>query len=114
LCGDIEYAPQLPWPWLILAELGPMLLNIGLPLVNMRSRTEEGTTALSSFVQSGGYLLSGIGPPVVGYLHAATGSWTVPFWFLALAGLVAAVAGIVALRPAHIEDIETGMTAQQR
>jgi CP family cyanate transporter-like MFS transporter len=56
-----------------------MLLNIGLTLVNMRSRTEEGTTAPSSFVQSGGYLLSGVGPPVVGYPHAATGSWTVPF-----------------------------------
>jgi CP family cyanate transporter-like MFS transporter len=56
-----------------------MLLNVGLTLVNMRSRTEEGTTALSSFLQSGGYLPSGIGPPVVGSLHAATGSWTVPF-----------------------------------
>jgi cyanate permease len=76
--------------------------------------SEEGTTALSSFVQSGGYLLSSIGPPVVGYLHAAKGSWTVPFWSLALTGLVAAAAGIVVLRPVHIEDMETGMKAQQR
>ncbi|MGI4878916.1 MAG: MFS transporter [Janthinobacterium lividum] len=100
----LAYAPHLPWPWIILAGAGAMLLNVGLTLVNMRSRTEEGTTALSSFVQSGGYLIAGFGPIVVGYLHLAAGSWIVPCWFMASTGIVAALAAVVALRPVYIED----------
>ena len=59
---------------------------------------------MSSFVQSGGYLVAGIGPVAVGYLHVATGSWIAPCWFMAAAGLVAASAAIFALRPVFIED----------
>ena len=113
LCAGVlglAYAPHLPWVWIILAGLGAMLLNVGLTLVNMRSRTEEGTTSLSSFVQGAGYLLAGLGPFAVGHLHAATGSWVVPCWFMAAAGIVAAVAGIAAFRPVHIEDMDSART----
>ena len=63
-----------------------------------------GDDRLSSFVQSGGYLVAGIGPVAVGYLHVATVSWIAPCWFMAAAGLVAASAAIFALRPVFIED----------
>jgi CP family cyanate transporter-like MFS transporter len=81
-----------------------MFVPIGLTLVNMRSRTEDGTTALSSFVQSAGYLMAAIGPVLVGALHSMTGGWTVPCWFMALAGVVAGIAGVFAVRPVFIED----------
>lgn len=109
LCSGVlglAYAPHLPWLWIVLAGLGAMLLNIGLTLVNLRSRTEEGTTALSGFVQGAGYLVAAIGPAVAGSLHAATGSWIVPCWFMAAAGIMAALAGVAAFRPVHIEDME--------
>ena len=49
-----------------------------LVLIGLRSRTPEGTAALSGFTQSMGYLLAAIGPFGVGVLHDATGGWTVP------------------------------------
>jgi len=109
LCSGVlglGYAPHTPWPWIVLAGLGCMLLNIGLTLVNMRSRTQEGTTALSSFVQSGGYLLASAGPLIVGQLHAMNGSWVTACWFMAGVATVAGFAGVIAVRTVMIEDAD--------
>ena len=50
---------------------------IVLTLIGLRSRTPEGTAALSGFTQSTGYLIAAIGPFGVGILHELTGGWTV-------------------------------------
>ena len=92
------------WGWIVPAGLGLMCIPIGLTLINLRSRTEDGTTALSGFVQGVGYLLAAPGPLVVAQLHARTGEWTVAFGFLMATALVAAIAGAVAVRPRFIED----------
>lgn len=89
----LAYAPRFDWFWIVPAGLGAMFIPIGLTLINLRSRTEEGATALSGFMQGAGYLIAAIGPFLVGYLHASTGGWMVPCWFLALARIVAAVCG---------------------
>jgi CP family cyanate transporter-like MFS transporter len=36
------------------------------------------SASLSAFTQGAGYLVAAAGPLVVGFLHAATGGWTVP------------------------------------
>ena len=81
--------------WVILAGLGPVLFPVCLVLINSRTRTHEGSVALSGFVQSVGYTLGALGPLVVGLLHDVTGGWTGPLVFLlltALAGIYAAIA----------------------
>jgi hypothetical protein len=57
--------------------------------------------------RDGAYLISAIGAFLVGYLHTVTGSWVVPCWCMATAGIVAAVAGAAAVRPVYIEDISS-------
>ena len=47
-----------------------------LTLIGLRSRTPQGTAALSGFTQSLGYLMAVVGPFAVGALHDATGGWT--------------------------------------
>ncbi|MHC1479045.1 MFS transporter [Frateuria aurantia] len=100
----LGFIPRWSWLWIIPAGLGAMFIPIGLTLINLRSRTKEGTTALSSFVQSAGYLISAAGPLLFGWLNQHTGSWRASCLFLAACGLAAGAAGVIAIRPVYIED----------
>jgi MFS transporter, CP family, cyanate transporter len=62
------------------------------------ARTADGqaAAALSGFAQGVGYLIASAGPLLLGFLHTATGAWTVPAVVLlgvAVAQLVAGVQG---------------------
>jgi CP family cyanate transporter-like MFS transporter len=62
------------------------------------------SASLSAFAQGAGYLVATTGPLVVGFLHTATGSWTVPVVVL-LAVLAAELAvGWGAGRPAILPE----------
>lgn len=100
----LAYDPAHAWAWIIPAGLGLMLIPIGLTLINLRSRTEDGTATLSGFVQGVGYLIGAAGSPMVAQLHAMTGAWTAAFWFVLGTALAAAIAGVLAVRPVFIED----------
>jgi len=101
----LAYLPSSSWIWIFPAGLGAMLVPVGLTFVSMRSRTEEGTTALSGFVQSVGYLIASIGPLLVGTLHSSSAGWILPCYFMAITAVIAAIAGIIAVRPVFIEDM---------
>lgn len=93
-----------PLLWMVLFGLGPLIFPLALVLINLRSRTQRGSVALSGFVQGVGYVIGAAGPFVVGLLHSATGGWTAPLLFL-LAVLVLALPAIVVLaRPRFVED----------
>ena len=53
------------------------MFPVVLTLIGLRARSSEGTAALSGFTQSLGYLLSALGPFLVGTIYGATNSWTV-------------------------------------
>ncbi len=78
----------------------PLLLT----LFALRTRTTAGTAKLSAFAQSGGYLMAGIGPLLVGVLLDATGSWTLPFVLLFAAMAVHLVTGWYATQNCYLED----------
>jgi MFS transporter, CP family, cyanate transporter len=109
----LGYLPQWSWVWIFPAGLGAMFVPIGLTLINMRARTEEGTTALSGMVQSAGYLIAAAGPVIVGFLHSETDHWLMSCWFLAGTGVAGAVAGWIAVRPVFIEDANQGIAGQR-
>jgi MFS transporter, CP family, cyanate transporter len=60
--------------------------SLGLAIFFTMARAPDPVTAasLSGFAQSAGYLIAAAGPLAVGFLHTATGGWTVPV--LALVG----------------------------
>lgn len=103
--GGLLLAPQpLLLLWVVLVGLGPLLFPLVLVLINLRTRTREGTVALSSFAQSFGYAFGALGPLLIGILHDVSGSWNAPLVMLICSAGVAAVCGLVVARPRMLED----------
>ena len=92
------------WLWAVLVGTGTCTFPFILTLIGLRARTPEGTAVLSGFTQSVGYLVSVVGPFGVGVLHDATGGWTVPLWTLIVLCVPQYLVGLVASRPAYLED----------
>lgn len=94
----------LTWLWVALVGAGPLLFPASLTLINLRSRTHEGSVALSGFVQGIGYSIGALGPLLVGILHSATGSWTAPLILLLVTVLACAVPAVLVGRRTFVED----------
>lgn len=73
---------------------------LGLAIFFTMARAPDPVTAasLSSLAQSAGYLVSAAGPLAVGFLHTATGSWTVPVVVLLVLCVVEVTVGLLAGR----------------
>jgi len=58
--------------------------SLGLGIFYTMARAPDPMTAasLSAFAQSAGYLLASVGPLLLGFLHTATGGWSIPVWVL--------------------------------
>lgn len=110
LCGLGGYTGLIlaptgaPWVWALLLGVSNCAFPLVLTMIGMRARTGAGVAKLSAFVQSTGYLISLPGPLLVGILHDASGSWTVPL--LLMAGLLTLqmLIGIIAGRHRFVED----------
>jgi CP family cyanate transporter-like MFS transporter len=98
-------APRtLTWLWMSVLAVAMACFPMILTLLGLRARTPETTAALSTFVQSWGYVISGAGPLLVGVLLGATGSY-VPMFVLVLAGVVVMTAtGWLVTRERYVDD----------
>jgi CP family cyanate transporter-like MFS transporter len=89
-------APEL---WAILIGFGQgASFPLALTMIVLRSGSARFTSALSTHVQGGGYLLAAAGPVLVGALHDATGSWTASLVLLMVALIPQVLTGIGAGR----------------
>ncbi|THV32276.1 MFS transporter [Glycomyces paridis] len=92
------------WLWMALFGIGTSVFPLILTLFGLRARTPAGTSALSSFAQSGGYLIAGAGPLAVGWVFGLTGSWSVPFGLVGALAVLLFAAGLYITRERYIED----------
>ncbi len=93
-----------PWLWVLLLGLGPSTFPMALTLINLRTRTQAGSAALSGFTQGIGYTVACVGPLLFGVLHSVVGGWGVPFALLAVAVLVLVAGAWQACKPRMLED----------
>jgi CP family cyanate transporter-like MFS transporter len=101
----LTFAPlSVSWLWAVLIGVSQGTFPLILTMLGLRTRTSEGTAALSGFAQSTGYVVAALGPFGMSILHDATGGWTVPLLCLAVLVLPLAAAGAGAARPAYLED----------
>lgn len=94
----------LPWLWATCLALGTASFPLILALLGLRTRTPAGTTALSGFAQSTGYVIAAGGPLAVGILNQVTGSWTPSLLLLLLLTVPMTAIGVACCRPWFIED----------
>ncbi len=103
--GGLLIAPgTATWLWVIAAGLGPLLFPLAMILINLRTRTHEGSAALSGFTQGVGYTVGATGPLLLGLLHELSGAWTLPLLLCIVLGAVGIPAAIVLARPGMLED----------
>jgi MFS transporter, CP family, cyanate transporter len=93
-----------PLLWVLLLGMGPSTFPMALTLINLRSRTQAGSAALSGFTQGVGYTVACVGPLLFGVLHSVSGGWAAPFGLLAAVQVVLLIAGWQACKPRLLED----------
>lgn len=92
------------WLWVLLLSGGQAMFPVCLVLINLRSRTPEGSVVLSSFSQGFGFGVATAGPLVMGILRDMTGGWTAVFILMIVVSVPALITGTMLNRRAFIED----------
>jgi len=109
--GLIVMPLTVPWLTALLIGFGLGSFPMVLTLLAWRAHTPEGTTALSGFSQSIGYLMASIGPVGFGLLHDLSGSYTASLIALIVTLIPMMAAGLIAVRDWKIEDDLAGEDA---
>ncbi|NQE90780.1 MFS transporter [Nocardia terpenica] len=102
--GLLSAPMAAPWLWVLLLGLGPSTFPMALTLINLRTRTQVGSAALSGFTQGLGYTVACVGPLLFGVLHSIDGGWGSPFALLGIAVVVLLVGAWQACKPRVLED----------
>ncbi|HYB27026.1 MAG TPA: MFS transporter [Solirubrobacteraceae bacterium] len=75
--GVILAPTSVPYLWVVLLGLGQnAAFPLALTLIVLRGGSVTNTAALSTLVQTVGYLVAAMGPLAIGAVHQLTGSWT--------------------------------------
>jgi CP family cyanate transporter-like MFS transporter len=90
--------------WALSVGVGQGTFPLILTLIGLRTRSPQGTAALSGFTQAVGYLLAAAAPAAVGLMYDATGGWTSTLVFLLVLCAVLAVLAQKVCRPVVLED----------
>ena len=105
LAGVLLAPMAAPYLWVVLIGLGQGgCFALGLNLFVLRTRRVADTARVSAMAQSIGYTLCAVGPLLVGVLHDATGSWTVPLVLLLALLVPQLVTGALAGRDRTIQE----------
>jgi CP family cyanate transporter-like MFS transporter len=92
------------WLWAVLVGIGTGVFPLVLTMIALRTRTSDGTAALSGFSQAVGYAISIVGPLGISLAYDATGGWTLPLVLLTATSVATALVGMLVSRPGHVED----------
>ncbi len=108
IVGYLGFMFAVDWSmfWCVVTAPGLLTIPATFQLFNLRSRTPEGATSLSSFVQFIGYIFAAVGPYFFGLLKDMTGGWNTPWIFLCVMSVVMFVAGGLAMRNQYLEDAQ--------
>ena len=109
--GLLLVPATVPWLWALLLGFSGFAFPTTIAMLTARTRDHAITARLSGFVQPTGYLLAAVGPVLVGLLHAATDSWTVPILLLMATVVPFTWAGLSVSRPVYVDDELAGSRA---
>lgn len=101
--AGLWFVPGQAIIWTLLFGFGSgATMILGLTFIGLRASSAHQAAALSGMAQSVGYLLAACGPPVMGKLHDASGSWYLPLSGVTVLAIVMAIFGLYAGRDREI------------
>jgi MFS transporter, CP family, cyanate transporter len=100
-------APGLPWLWAVLIGLIGGAFPLAIAMFNRRTRTQQGSGALSGFAMGVGYLFGTLGPLLGGWLSSITGGqWQLPLTVYALTAIPMLIGAWLMSKPGrYLEDM---------
>lgn len=91
--------------WVIVLGIGAgFAFGLSMMFFGLRTQSAHQAAELSGMAQSIGYLLAAIGPALIGYLHDATHSWSVPLLTLVGASALLGMVGLGAARNQFVDS----------
>ncbi|EBY4016943.1 MFS transporter [Salmonella enterica subsp. enterica serovar Kambole] len=101
--AGLWFVPGQAIIWTLLFGFGSgATMILGLTFIGLRASSAHKAAALSGMAQSVGYLLAACGPPVMGKLHDASGSWFLPLSGVTVLAIIMAIFGLYAGRDREI------------
>ncbi|MEC3891972.1 CynX/NimT family MFS transporter [Nocardiopsis alba] len=104
ICGLLFSPVAGTWVWTTFIGFALGTFVLALTIFTVRTRTAEGTAAMSATSQSLGYLLGGAGPFLFGLLHDLTDGWYAPLFLVLTLVAINLVTGLLVGRPQYLED----------
>jgi CP family cyanate transporter-like MFS transporter len=102
--GMLFIPAAAPYLWAILLGLASLIFSLNLYLLNLRTKSQEGTVVLSGMAQGIGYAVSAIGPLLFGILHQITGGWDAPLLMLVVGAFGAVPIFFVLRKPILVDE----------
>jgi len=78
--------------------------SLALAFFGLRARNAKDASELSGMAQSFGYLLSALGPTLIGLLYDQTSTWTIPLYVMLAAVIVLGTLGLSVGRDRYVFD----------
>ncbi|ECH9520094.1 MFS transporter [Salmonella enterica subsp. enterica] len=101
--AGLWFVPGQAIIWTLLFGFGSgATMILDLTFIGLRASSAHQAAALSGMAQSVGYLLAACGPPVMGKLHDASGSWYLPLSGVTVLAIIMAIFGLYAGRDREI------------
>ncbi|MFG5358291.1 CynX/NimT family MFS transporter [Salmonella sp. SJTUF15568] len=101
--AGLWFVPGQAIIWTLLFGFGSgATMILGLTFIGLRASSAHQAAALSGMAQSVGYLLAACGPPVMGKLHDASGSWYLPLSGVTVLAIIMAIFDLYAGRDREI------------
>jgi MFS transporter, CP family, cyanate transporter len=99
--------------WVFIAGIGGGAFPFALTMFNLRTRTTEGSAAVTGFALGCGYAFGTVGPFLGGLLSSSTGGWTVPLLVLAATAIPMVVGAVLLTRDRKFEDLVASQPGRQ-